>query len=57
MGWMGCLANFGPLPLDFNCVKPCQGYRVDLVGVFHRFGGLMGAPRLMAEGESLLGRG
>ena len=23
MRWMDCLANFGPLQLDFNCVKPC----------------------------------
>ena len=22
MWWMDCLANFGPLRLDFNCVKP-----------------------------------
>ena len=44
MQWMDCLANFGPLQLDFNCLKPCLGKTVDLGGVFHPFGSLMGAP-------------
>ena len=30
---------------------------VDLGGVFRPFGGLMGAPGVMAGGDSLLGRG
>ena len=57
MQWLDCLANFGPLQLDFNCVKPCQGITVDLGGVFCPSGGLMGAPGLMAGGDSLLGCG
>ena len=23
MWWINCLSNFGPLQLDFNCVRPC----------------------------------
>ena len=57
MRWMDCLANFGPLQLDFNCMKPCQGKTVDLGGVFRPFGGLMGTPGVMDGGEGLLGRG
>ena len=57
MQWLDCLANFGPLRLDFNCVKPCQGITVDLGGVFRPSGGLMGASGLMAGGDSLLGCG
>ena len=33
MWWMDCRAKFGPLQLDFYCVKPCKGKTVDL-GVF-----------------------
>ena len=40
---MDCLANLGPLRLDFTCMKPCYGKAVDLGGVFRPFGGLMGA--------------
>ena len=57
MRWMDCLANFGPLQLDFNCVKPCKGKTVDLEGVFYPFGGLMGAPGVTAGGYGLLGCG
>ena len=39
---MDCLANFGPLQLDLNCVRPCFGKTVDLGGVLRPFGGLMG---------------
>ena len=44
MQWMDCLANFGPLQLDFNCMKPCHGKTVDLGGVFRPFGGSDGDP-------------
>ena len=57
MQWLDCLANFGPVQLDLNSVKPCQGKTVDLGSVFHPFGGLMGAPGLMAGADGLLGRG
>ena len=42
---------------DSNCLKPCMGKTVDLGGVFHPFGGLIGAPGLMAGGDGLLERG
>ena len=48
MRQMDCLANFGPLQPDFNCVKPCQGKMVHFRGVFLPFGGLMGAPGVKA---------
>ena len=54
---MECLANFGPQQLDFRCVKPCQGKTVDFGGVFRPLGGLIGAPKLKARGDGLLGRG
>ena len=57
MRWMDCLANFGPLQLDFNCLKPSLGKMIDLGGVFHPFGGLIGAPGPMAGGYGLLERG
>ena len=57
MRWMDCLANFGPLQLDFNCMKSCQGKIVDLGGVFGPFGKVIGAPWVMAGGDSLLGHG
>ena len=57
MRWMDCLANFGLLQLDLNCVRPCLGKTVDLGGVFCPFGGLMGAPGVTAGGDGLLGRG
>ena len=57
MVWMDCLANFEPLQPDFNCVKPCKGKMVNLGGVFHHFGGLMGPPGVMAKGLDVLGRG
>ena len=40
-----------------NCVKACKGKRANLGGVFRPFGGLMGAPGVMAGGHGLLGRG
>ena len=55
MQWLDCLANFGPLQVDFNCGKPCQGITVDLGGVFRPFGGLMRAPGVTARGHGLLG--
>ena len=39
---MDCLANFGLLQPDLNCVKPCQGKMVDFGDIFCPFGGLMG---------------
>ena len=57
MRWMDCLAYFGPLQLDFNCVRPCWGKMVILGGVFCPFGGLIGAPGLMAGRDGLLERG
>ena len=57
MRWLDCLANFGPLQIDFNCMKPCQGKTVDLGGVFRPFWGLMGAPGVTAGGHGLLRRG
>ena len=54
---MDCLANFGPLRLDFNCVKPCEGKTVDLGGVFFPFGVLKGAPEVTRGGYGLLGCG
>ena len=56
MWWKDCLAYFGPLRLDFNCVRPYQGKTVDLGGVFRPFGGLMGAPGVTAGGDGPLGR-
>ena len=40
---------------DFICMKPCKGKTVDLGGVFHPFGGLMGVPGVMAGGYGFLG--
>ena len=54
---MDCLANFGPLRRDFNCVKPCYEETVDFVSVFCLFGDLMGALGVMAEVDCLLGCG
>ena len=44
MQWMDCLANFGPLRLDFSCVRPCHRKTVDFGGIFRPFGDLMGGP-------------
>ena len=44
MWWTDCQAKFGPLQLDFYCVKPCKEKMVDLGSVFRPFGGWMGAP-------------
>ena len=57
MQWMDCLANFGALQLDFNCLIPCLGKMVDLGGVFCPFGGLIWAPGVMAGEDGLLGHG
>ena len=34
MRWMDCLANFGLLQPDYNCVKPLLGKMVNFGGVF-----------------------
>ena len=57
MWWMDCPAKFGPLQLDFYCVKPCEGKTVDLGGVFCPFGGWMGAPGVLARRDGLQGCG
>ena len=57
MRWMDCLANFGLLQPDYNCVKPLLGKMVNLGGVFHPHWGLMGAPGVLAGGLDLLGCG
>ena len=57
MWWMDCRAKFGPLQLDFYCVKPCEGKTVDLGGVFCPFGGWMGAPGVLARRDGLQGCG
>ena len=56
MQLMNCLANFGPLRLVFNCMKPCYGKTVDLGGVFCPFGGLVGVPGVTAGRHGFLGR-
>ena len=52
---MNCLANFGPLQLDFNCVKPCKEEMVDFLSVFCLFGDLMGALGVTAGVDRLVG--
>ena len=54
---MDCLANFGPLLLDSNCVKPNLGKMVDLGSVFRPFGDLMGALGVIAGVDRLMGCG
>ena len=54
---MNCLANFGPLQLNFNCVKPYLEETVDFVSVFCLFGDLMGALGVTALEHRLLGCG
>ena len=39
---MDCLANFGPLQADFNCVKHCKGKVVKFGGVSVLLGGWWG---------------
>ena len=57
MRWMDCLANFRPLQLDFNCVKPCLEETVDFVSVFCLFGDLIRALGVTAGVDCLLGCG
>ena len=54
---MNCLANFGPLQLDFYGAKPCQEETVDFVSVFCLFGDLMRALGVTAGVDCLLGCG
>ena len=57
MWWMDCRAKFGPLQLDFYCVKPCEGKTVDLEGCFLSFWGLDGGPWGLGKRDGLQGCG
>ena len=47
----------GGLAASIRVKKANSEKTVDLGGIFHPFGGLMGAPGVMAGGDGLLGRG